>query len=297
MLHFFWNGYVMREQSLAMYEYSNLEIAKWAEHYLSQYTSFNQTSWHRGKVTESPNDILLGHLTWDSLSIEEQQTFGRLVHDWVKENALSPGAAAHPNTYILTPWVPHWPDNWTDHMPFMKTQLHAASKIFALCGKIWIERTLASTESTPQVQVKDKLVHCNMGLAAHNFRWHKTKFNEIGERQILHISNLAPYKGFELTCQSVDGLETMLHVATKSLPDRKIGLMEFHVDGQAYVFNYIGIINNHYSVFEEWVINDCDFYIHTAYEDAQATTILENCARGLIPLVTPESGFASPHAI
>jgi hypothetical protein len=31
--------------------------------------------------------------------------------------------------------------------------------------------------------------------------------------------------------------------------------------------------------------------------DAQATTILENCARGLIPLVTPESGFSSPHAI
>lgn len=31
--------------------------------------------------------------------------------------------------------------------------------------------------------------------------------------------------------------------------------------------------------------------------DAQATTILENCARGLIPLITPESGFSSPHAI
>lgn len=59
----------------------------------------------------------------------------------------------------------------------------------------------------------------------------------------------------------------------------------------------MGSIDNNDPEFNQWVVDSCDFYIHTGRMDAQATTILESCARGLIPLVTPESGFSSPHAI
>ena len=59
----------------------------------------------------------------------------------------------------------------------------------------------------------------------------------------------------------------------------------------------MGSVSNTDPEFNQWVVENCDFYIHTANMDAQATTILENGARGLIPLVTPESGFECPHAI
>lgn len=297
MLHFFWFGYIMREHSLDIYESSNFEIAKWAEHYLGQHIALNQAYCGSGKVTENPDDILVGHLTWDGLPKSLRESHGKLLHDWVRENALNPNEPCHPNTYILTPWVPNWPALWTAKMPFIESQLTAASKIFALCGDIWIQRTYESSENTIQTRVRDKLVHCNMGLAAQNFRRVKTSFNPVGERQLLHISNLAAYKGFDITCESIEGLETLLHVATQDLPDTNPGLVNCKMNDKTYTFNFVGDIENNDPVFQDWVIQNCDFYIHTAYADAQATTILESCARGLIPLITPESGFSSPHAI
>ena len=73
--------------------------------------------------------------------------------------------------------------------------------------------------------------------------------------------------------------------------------MNIKVNNYDFTFKFIGTIDNSDVEFNQWVVDNCDFYIHTGRMDAQATTILENCARGLIPLVTPESGFACPHAI
>lgn len=296
MLHFFWGNYILAEKSYSTYEYSNSEIVKWAEYYFSQYTSFHQASWFVGKVTENPKDVLIGHPSWDGRSKDEQLKLGPMIHNWVRENALTADAIAHPNTYILMPWVPEFPQQWTTRMPFFHDQLRAASKIFGLCGEIWYRQTMESDANTIQTEVRDKLVHCNMGLAAQNFPIHKTRFNPVGERQILHMSNLAAYKGFGITCKSVEGLETLLHVATPSLKAEE-GLVEFEIDGETFVFNYIGCVSNDDPTFNQWAVENCDFYIHTATMDAQATTVLENAARGLVPLVTPESGFSSPHAI
>ena len=76
-----------------------------------------------------------------------------------------------------------------------------------------------------------------------------------------------------------------------------MGLLNIEVDNHPFVFNFMGSVSNTDPEFNQWVVENCDFYIHTANMDAQATTILENGARGLIPLVTPESGFECPHAI
>jgi glycosyltransferase involved in cell wall biosynthesis len=296
MLHFFWDGQPLAQNSFEKYEFSNREIAKWAEYYLSQKTAFHQSSWHVGKVTENPSDILLGHLTWDARPPHIREVMGELVHDWAKDNALAPSQPSHPNTYVLTPWVPEFPDVWMKNMVFCERQLMAASKIFALCGEIWIRRTLEDISPSIQHRVKDKLVHCNMGVASQNFRVTKQHFNPIGERQILHVSNLRPYKGFDVTCSSLVGLDTLLHVATSSIQANP-GLIDLTINDQVYVMNYLGFVDNNNPEFNHWVVENCDFYIHTGRMDAQATTILENGARGLIPLVTPESGFASPHAI
>ncbi|TAE58787.1 MAG: glycosyltransferase family 1 protein [Nostocales cyanobacterium] len=294
MLHFLWSGYNLTEGCYQRYEYSNLEIAKWAEYYLSQKTNFHQSSWLAGKVTDDPDDILIGHLTWYTKNVDIEQP--RLLRNWVTDNALHPDQKCHPNTYILFPWVPEFPPNWVQNMPFYEQQLRTVNKIFALCGEIWIDKTFAKQDNSIQYEVREKLIHSNMGVASQNFPIKKEKFNEIGERQLIHISNLAGYKGFDVTCMSLMGLDTLLHVASPSL-DADVGLFEVDVNGQGFVFNFLGEINNNDSEFNHWVVENCDFYIHTGYMDAQATTTLENAARGLIPLVTPESGFACPDAI
>jgi len=295
MLHFLWSGYPLCENSYSIYEFSNLEIAKWAEYYLSQKTSFHQSSWSAGKVTDHPDDILLGHLTWYPTNAIAESSQGKFIRNWVKDNAIYPDQLCHPNTYVLTPWVPDFPIEWTTNMPWLEFQLLQAKKIFALCGEVWIERTLAKCDNSIQTQVKEKLVHCNMGIAARNFHIHKKKFNKVGAREILHVSNLGSYKGFDLTCKSLINLDTILYVA--SPVQLNIGMNRLVIDNEEFFFRFLGNINNNDPKINSLIVDTCDFYIHTATMDAQATTILENCARGLIPLVTPESGFSSPHAI
>lgn len=130
MLHFFWCGYFLTEASYQNYESANLEIAKWAEHYLGQKTAFHQSSWLAGKVTENPQDILIGHPTW----YNQFKFVPQLLRNWVKDNALDPSQECHPNTYILMPWIPNFTSEWTPNMPFWQKQLLTARKIFGLGG-------------------------------------------------------------------------------------------------------------------------------------------------------------------
>lgn len=295
MLHFCWGGYVPYEGCYAVYEDANAEIAKWADYYLSKKVSFHQSFWGAGKVTHNPKDILLGHPTWDVPRDPKRL-------NWVQENSLLPTENYHPNTYILMPWVSVWdnpnPDDYVgSDMPYFVDQLRAAKKIFALCGDIWIQKSYEKQPGSFVHEIKDKLVHVNMGCAVDNFgRTVKQKFNSIGERNLLHISNLEHYKGFDIACQSLEGVQTNLYVASQKLRESK-GLVTYPIEDNNYSFYSLGLIDNKDPGFNEFVINHCDFYIHTARMDAQATTILENCARGLVPLVTPESGFSSPYAI
>ena len=295
MLHFLWSRYQLREKSYNVYEYSNLEIAKWAEYYLSEKTSFHQSSWLSGRVTDRPDDILLGHPTWEENNGAYSE-HGKLLRNWVRDNAITALEQCHPHTYIIMPWTPDFPDAWLINMPHLEWQLLQARKIFALCGSIWIDRTFELKNDSVQFMVKDKLIHSNMGIANQNFPTYKTRFNPIGERGILHISNLAPYKGFDITCQSLVGLDTLLSVGCQSLNMEK-GMIKAELDKGELFFNFLGLVENSNLDQNNWIINNCDFYIHTAIMDAQATTILENCLRGLVPLITPESGFSSPHAI
>lgn len=296
MIHFMWNDYQLCENSYSIYEFANAEIPKWAEYHLSKITTFHQSIWEAGRVTDNPEDILLGHCTYFPQNEKHIATKGRFVRNWVKDNALTSDQFSHPNTYILMPWVPEFPIEWTVNMQTLDYQLSHARLIFSMCGEIWFDKTLEKRDDSIQSKVKDKLIRVNMGVAAQNLTVSKQSFNEIGERSILHISNLQTYKGFETTCRSLMGLNTSLYVGG-NIPRAQEGLMEINLGVDNFIFNYIGSVENHDWVTNAWIVDTCDFYIHTATMDAQATTVLENCARGLIPLITPESGFLSPHAI
>lgn len=296
MLHFFWGGYDLREDSYEKYEVSNLEIAKWAEHFLGKYTSFHQSSYRAGKVTDRVEDILLGHPTWDDYFNRQRFGLTPLRRDWVRNNALNSNETCHRNTYIMVPWLPDFPSEWTDSMIFLEGQLLSAQKIFAMGGDFWVNKTLDKEDNSIQCRVKHKLIPSNNGTTPQTLTTIKHSFNLIGERRVLHISDLKHRKGFDITCKSLEGVDTLLGVGSVHLQAPQ-GLVEMEIDEKTYLFDFLGVINNTNADHNQWIVENFDFYIHTARQDAQAVTILENCARGLIPLVTPESGFSSPHAI
>ncbi len=296
MLHFFWTPYVFKKGCYENYEAANNEIVKYARRFFEKVIPTHIAHFNSGRVTDRPEDILLGHPTWD-VSWSPGDKTCRVTDDWVLDNALAPGAACHPNTYILMPWVPTFSPEF--HTPFIESQLKAARGIFAICGDIWTRRTRQSGCDSIHGSVKDKLVQVNLGCDGRHFP-HKTVFGTENRRNFLHISNLAKYKNMPLLFQSMDGVAATLTIASQSL--KTTGWMDGAYtdtagDKRTCRFYSLGTISNADPKLNAFIIENFDFYIHTSSFDAQATVILENCARGLVPVITPESGFACPHAI
>ena len=296
LLHFFWFGYQRRELDALVYEDSNSEIQKWAERSLEEHFAVHSTSCvTEGRVTTSAGDVLIGHPTWDSMHGQRNRR-GRLERDWVRDNRLSDGAVAHPNTYILMPWVPTFPVEWTDYMPRYESQLDAARLVFGICGRIWHERTLALDGSTVQGRVKSKLVRLDMCVNSDALEGSKSAFNPPGRRKLLHVSNLGSYKGFDLLLESTRGV-AVPSIGTRMLADVQRGEVTLKFPHQRYRINHLGKIDNGDAEGMDALVEAHDFYLQTSTMDAQATTILEYAARGLVPIVTPESGFESEDAI
>ena len=58
----------------------------------------------------------------------------------------------------------------------------------------------------------------------------------------------------------------------------------------------VGAVDNGNPAGNAFIVDKCSHYLHLAREP-QATTILENAGRGLVPLITARSAFYSPDAI
>ena len=296
MLHFLYTPYLFKKGSYRRYEAANDEIVKYARRYFETVTPVHLTHFNASRVTIRPEDILLGHPTWDSAyNIVDKNHV--VVNDWVRDNALSPDQPCHPNTYIYMPWLPFFASE--THMPFAESQLESARLIFANCGAYWYDQTMQLPETTIQGRVKSKLVRVDMGCAGHLFPY-KTKFKKGPRRNLFHVSNLGPAKNMALMVKSIEGLDLDLFVASGSFA--QAGVVEARVknlDGttQMHTFHSLGPISNSDAKTNAFIVDNMDFYLHTSRYDAQATAIIENCARGLVPLISPESGFACPHAV
>ncbi len=296
LLHFFWFNYHRRQGDERRYQDSNSEIQKWAEKRLARHFTVHSTSCvTQGRVTASKQDILLGHPNWDP-QLPQVARLGRSERDWLRDNRLRDEDSCHPNSYVLMPWVPQFPPEWTDHMPCYESQLERARVIFAICGRIWLERTLALQDGSIQSRVKHKLVRLNMCVNSAAFAVGKESFNPVGRRRLIHVSNMAQYKNIGLLLRSTSGV-TLPSIGSRSLKKLARGEAEIDVAGEALPFYNLGAVGNDDEQQIRELVRDHDFYIHTASMDAQATTTLEFAARGLIPIVTPESGFDCEDAI
>jgi glycosyltransferase involved in cell wall biosynthesis len=296
MLHFFWTPYRFALGAYERYESANAEFVKYARQYFEGVTATHMAHYNCGRVTERPEDILLGHPTWDTAWNIENRCYS-VTDDWVRDNALTPDAPCHPNTYVMIPWLPFFPPE--AHVPFAETQYTAARRIFAVCGDYWFKKTMALNDGSIQSRVRNKLVRIDMGCAAHLFPC-KTLFSKENRRNLLHVSNLGPAKNIPLMLESLAGLDVNLSVASGQLKTAgPVNAPVRRADGttRAHTFRSLGRISNNDPAINRNIIENYDFYLHTSRYDAQATVILENAARGLVPLVTPESGFACPHAV
>lgn len=290
MLHFFWTPFANDKFDYSIYELSNTEIAKYAKHYLSARIEFSLHSFLAGRVTDLAEDILLGHPTFHHPSLGWRE--GERAN-WVADNALQPGAQGHPNSYVMMPWLSTSPWN-TERMPYLAQQLQAARLVFGMCGKFWYDRTMALADDSLSALAKHKLVQINVGCETRTLPQRVVPRSGV-RKTFLHVSNLDDCKRPDLLFASIAGTGAELVIGSASMAR---GMCSFWLnDGRQVHFLSLGPFFNASDEFNRFVLENCDFYIHTSDADAQATAILENCARGLVPLVTPESGFACEYAV
>jgi len=291
MLNFFWVPIAAARFDYATYDLSNVEIVKYAKRHLGGESGFALRRFRDAGVSQSPDDVLIGQPTFD------HPTFGPPADaraDWVANNALRPDQPAHPGTYILMPWTTRWGAVELAPMPFLRRQLAAARLVFGLCGRYWGDRTMAADPDSIAGAVKSKFVQVDMGCAAHALP-RRLGIPARPRRTFLHVSNLEYYKRTDVLFESIWGTGARLVVASANLAQGDCRMVL--PSGHDIAFTSLGPFYNASETFNRYVLEECDFYIHTSDGDAQATAILENCARGLVPLVTPQSGFACEYAL
>jgi hypothetical protein len=182
--------------------------------------------------------------------------------------------------HMICPWS-SWPANLKSggqHL-WIKPQFDAVKKIFGLGGEIWKER--AADKDNPYHKWYKKLHLVNMGVNVSKFQnWKNFKFNPPGKRGFLFMGSPTWWKGIN-----------ELKACFKDKPYSLWLCGEGPKKDLAPNQHYMGILNNNGAALKN-LFSRVDFYIQMSVFDAQATTILENVAHGLVPACTPESGFS-----
>lgn len=283
-------GAPITEASYDRYTSSVEETAKAANRYFATDATRVMTDYLKGRVTDSADDILLGCVTADP-------KFTGRVFDWMVANRLNNYEPVHPNCYLFFQSTPHYTMPHIQHklLPFYDQQLLNARLIFSTLGVFWYRLWQSLNDSSVQARVKNKVVRVNVGC-----EWRHFTFLERPKQprsNILHVSNLAWYKNPELLIESVRGVDTTLFIGSKN-PRAAKGIKVPDREGKP-VDNVVGIgpYVNGGPDFEGFIDQNVDFWMSTSRLDAQSTALLEMCARGLVPILTPQVGWESPHAV
>ena len=285
-------GRPLIDSDFSFYTNSLREMRKGAVRWLNQGQMQHWDFWC-DRITTNPEDILLGLATVDT-----KRAGG--MPDWVAHNSVPPSFSSHldiyghPNSYILHPGPPYdtFPTEKSVLTPYFDRQLRAARLVFAAVGRYWFERWLQLEEKSVFTEIQNRIVRVNCGCDAEflPFKHHTT------QRELLHVSNLAWCKNPDLLYASMQGVGQRLYVGSLTPGAEKEYARTKEQNTIREVYG-IGPFRNSDKEFNDFVLSRCDFYLHTSRFDAQATAILENAARGLVPLITPESGFKSDYAI
>jgi hypothetical protein len=261
MIHFFWFPWGPEGLDHSRYENANREIVKGAWRYFGdRMRVHHMNSVERIDATEG--DILIG-----APSFPYPESTG----SWMEVNHEKP-------CYSYAPWVNH-----PLHRRFIEP-LRATRLFFAMCGSIWYDKAMQRPPDDELADICARMVRVNMGCDANLMAFR----HDLGPRTrgFLHMSDLRKSKDPGFMYEIFDGLDATLNIGSAHQPRTELPNVV-----------HLGNINNALPEHERLLLETSAFYIHTSWTDAQATAILENCARGLVPLLTHESGFASEHAL
>ena len=267
------------------YQYSNQEIQK---NFLLELSKYDQVVSHgafdRGRVTLDPNDILIGEPPYPPEPGADPYA------NWVFDNGLAGPQSAHPNTFIVYPWakahVAHVAT--TPYVPM----LLACRALFGMGGVVhYDDNIINAAPDTVWRRTQKQFVRINMGCDARFLPFRHDHTNR--PQGMLHVSSLMGYKRPDFMLQSLPREGCTLHIASKRT-DNAQKLKDQGVVGPNVQF--IGPIQNDDPSVNAHILENCSYYLHTAREP-QATAILENAARGLVPIITARSGFSCPDAV
>jgi hypothetical protein len=206
-------------------------------------------------IRPGPDDVLLGHPHEAPWSI-----FRR-----------SAARGGWRRKLLLMPYV-HVDDY---HVSLADPIIRNCDLFLAITGSTWFE----AVPSSIAAHWAPKMVHVDLAVDRTDFPRVKTTFNPSGKRRFLYIGHTGWYKNTPYLSQLADRLrEFDFGWIGSGEPGirglRAYGRRDFATDeARALVAEY-------------------DFLLTVGVGDANPTTVLESMAWGLIPVCTPESGYA-----
>jgi len=282
-IHIFW-FVEPKDNKHKTYQFSNQEILK---NFQVEFSKYDDVVWHhsnaRGRVTANPNDILIGHPPWPPRPEDPYA-------NWVFDNGLDGPGSAHPNCFVVMPWV-RAAKVYSAIDPYIPMVL-ASRAIFGMGGITHYDENVRNAAAdTGWRRTQHKLVRINMGCDA---RLLPARDSTMPRRNgLLHVSSLMNYKRPELMLKSLPAEGCTLYIGTKRMDLVKAlaaqGVMKPNV-------SILGEIKNDDLEVNRVLLDLCGYYLHCANEP-QATAILEGAARGLVPLITDKAGFLCPDAV
>ena len=285
-IHVFWFT-EPSDNKPGVYQFSNQEIQK---NFLIEFAKYDKVVWHhantRGRVTDDPNDILVGHPPWPPAAVKGNGQF----ENWAFDNGFAPGET-HPNTFMVYPWARAFVSHpATD--PYVEMFLKCRA-LFGMGGTDHYDFNIVHAEpDTLWRRTQKNFVRINMGCDARILPYKTAAHGR--EPGMLHVSSLRGYKRPEHMLASVPVHGCALYIATENTEN----VQKLAAEGRLKQKNIfvVGALDNGNPAANDFILNKCSYYFHLAREP-QATTILENAGRGLVPLITGRSGFYCPDAI
>jgi glycosyltransferase involved in cell wall biosynthesis len=210
-------------------------------------------------IVNGPNDVLLGHPAYNPNSVV-QKAF-RSGRPWKAKCVIHP---------LHTRRV-------EDNMPFDHLA-RAADHIFAITGEYWYD----TIDSTPFAHWKPKMTRVDMAVDAHHFPYVRTAFRPVGKRRLAYIGSSMPQKNLAFLVKVMKEL-------------RDVELDWYGGSGDHPLAKLPNVRTFGWMVLDSTVAariaTECDIFINVSLSDANATTILETAAWGLVPILSKESGY------
>jgi glycosyltransferase involved in cell wall biosynthesis len=221
-----------------------------------------------GSIELGKDDIFLGHI-WPDFSTKEEGNSCWLEYD--KDNLTNKMILRYPGdkrVFALSPF-----NLSVEQMGWASPLFKKVNRYIGICGDFWYDRL----ENSEFSFLKEKFSCLNMPINTEDFPPIKKQFNPKGKRKFLHIGRVSKEKNTE-----------MLECLAENCPDFEGGYIGTgKIKGWTHIAEFAYLTPK----FMASIADEYDFFINTSIFDAQATTIIESMAWGLVVACTPESGY------